>query len=163
MSVCVRHTLPHVLPIIWIEECRDVMMPSCVERRATPREELWSRFKALAYNLKHVRANGNGCSIDINEWRMGSNVLFRVERRGAQTKAVALTASPEIEADDRLMFRVHTVTVVNGSVSGVPAERLPVAYDARGKRFTIETTPPIEETQMAEFFLQRAERLLDGL
>ena len=143
------------------------MTGTCFERRATPRidrrKQLWERFKTLAHALKHERASETGCYIGINEWRTESNVLFRVERRGAQTKAVALTASPDVDGDDRLGFRVHTVTIVNGSVSGAPAEILPVSYDARWKRFTIETTPPIEESQIAEFFLERAERPLDVL
>jgi hypothetical protein len=124
----------------------------------------WERFKALAGTLQQEHANDTGCYIGINEERTEPSVLFRVERRRcASMNAVAVTASPDVQGDTHLVFRVQTVTVVDGSVSNTPAEVLPVFYDARGQRFTIETVPPVEEHQMAEFFLTRVQGLLDDL
>ena len=128
------------------------------------RAQLWERFKALAYTLQREHTNDTSCYIGINDERPQPCVLFRVERRRpASMEAVAMTASPEVQGDEHLVFRVYTVTVVDGAASITPAELLNVIYDARCRRFVIETVPPIEEPQMAEFFLARVRGLLDHL
>ena len=76
---------------------------------------------------------------------------------------IALTVGPDFDGDDRLGFQVRIVAVINGTVVSIRAERLPVSYDAERDWFTIQTTPPIEEGQVAEFFLACAERLLETL
>jgi len=131
--------------------------------RTPLRAQLWERFKALASRLKEDRSNENGCYIAMNEEPSHSNVFFRVERGGAQRTGVALTVGPAVTGRTSLVFRVHTVTIVEGAVHIAPAGVLPVSYDPGRTQFSIETVPPIEEAQMAEFFLARAERLLNDL
>jgi len=141
-----------------------------VDRLTAPREQrdrllrdrLWERFKSLALTLKHQCATRTGCYVGINE-QPQVEVFFRVERCGVGTNVIALTAGPDLGGDDRLGFQVRIVAVTNGTISSIRAERLPVSYDAERDRFTIQTTSPIEERQMAEFFLACAERLLPTL
>jgi hypothetical protein len=76
---------------------------------------------------------------------------------------VALRVSPVVEGHTRLVFRVYEVTIVDTSFRSAPARVLPVSYDPGRNQFTIQTVPPVEEPQMAEFFLARAEHLLDDL
>ena len=127
------------------------------------RGRLWTTFSAQARALKHQHRDRTECFIGIREWGSTPNVVFRLGRCRPPTKtAIALTVSPDLEWD-QLVFRVQAVTIVNGSVAGVSVELLPVWCDTRGDRFAIETIPPIEEPNMAAFFLQRVERVLTTL
>ncbi len=111
----------------------------------------------LACRLRQDSGSGTGCYIGVNE----SNAFFRVERTGVCKTAVALKVSPELEGGERLIFRVHAVTIIDTSVHIAPAGVVPVSYDSSRNQFTMETVPPVEEPHMAEFFLARAERALD--
>jgi len=124
---------------------------------------LWERFKALACVLKHERGNETGYYIGINEEPNDSNVFLRIERCGDDKSAVALRVSPALEGQARLVFRVHVVKIINASVHTAPAGLFPVSYDPCRNQFTIETVPPVEEAEMAKFFLARAEILLNEL
>ena len=133
-----------------------------------PYQQLWRRFRGVALTLKKDCQSRPECHIAVNDGAIapsGPNVLFRVERRrGTPTKIVALTICPISGTERReAAFRVETVIVVGDSVSVVPHELLPVSYDPETDLFTIDTAPPVEELRIAEFFLDRAERLLDSV
>jgi hypothetical protein len=61
-----------------------------------------------------------------------------------------------------LRLRVHSIAIVDGSLKGRPTKVVPVSYDRHLERYTIGT-PPIADEQMAEFFVQHADALLDSL
>ncbi len=126
------------------------------------RAQLWERFKPQACRLQSEHAKDSSCYIGITDDTPAPGVFFRVEwRQRASMRAVALTASPQVDREARLVFRVQTVVVANGSVSTAPTEALPVSYDASRNQFTIDAIPPIEEHEMAEFFLTRVRCLLN--
>src|SRR5437763_15361987 len=82
--------------------------------RVLAQDRLWRIFSAQAEELKRERANRRSCHIGIRDFAASRSVFFRVGRElAAETKVVALTVSPQIEWN-RIVFRMDTVTVVNG-------------------------------------------------
>ena|SRR5438477_6100558 len=131
-------------------------------RALAARRRLWSTFRDQAEQLKRELGAALDCFIGVRDRGSSPNVFFRVGHQiGSHTNVIALTVSPGLERD-RLVFNLHTVRIVNGKVSGVPSQRLPVSYDPSGDYFIVETAPPKAESDMARFFLRYAERLLDA-
>ena len=126
-----------------------------------PCEQLWHRFKDLASQLKDQCASRANCYIGIDD--RAASVVFQVERVDAPQNTAALTVSPEMDAETvRLVFHVRAAIVIEGSVTALPIEKLPVSYDARLDHYQIDTTPEVAEEHMAAFFLRRA-ALLNAL
>jgi hypothetical protein len=128
---------------------------------AHARDALWHRFKSSACALRRTRADDPNCQITISDREPEPYICVRLERRGLHTHVVALTVQVAYDST-HLRLRVHSVAIVDGSLRGRPTKFVPVSYDHQLDRYTIGT-PPIADEQMADFFLDQAEVLLDSL
>jgi hypothetical protein len=134
-------------------------MSSRVAKRAeSPLEMLWQRFKARTCALRQASSTHTaGCYIGFDEWPDKWSGFFRVESWvDGRMRAMAVTAVLEEGPGDRLEFSVHTVGIVSGRALKVCTVVIPVTYDAHRDRFILDMTPPVDEAEMAEFFLDWA-------
>jgi hypothetical protein len=126
------------------------------------RDDFWQR---VYVQIDRYRESGAECDVAVNKFEVRRwDLKFTARREGESPASVMLVVSEHAPSRDEFLLAVTPTFTVEDVASEGDRELIPVFLDSAADRFLLHADHgPVDESQIPEYFAQRATELLNTL